>query len=288
MHEHLSSLIPATEENRRRFLVTKLAAGFAMAVCPITAETITTDTNGLDAGEMKIPTADGGEMPGYRAMPSKGKSFPVVLVVEEIFGVHEHIKDLCRRLAKSGYLAIAPELFARQGDVSKIENIQEIVSKVVSKVADSQVMSDLDSTVTWAEKTGKGDTKRLAITGFCWGGRVVWLYAAHSTKLKAGAAWYGQIIGQVNEFRPKTVLELAPELKAVVLGLYGGKDTGIPVDQVEKMREALKAAHKDSEIIIYPEAPHGFNADYRPSYREPDAKDAWAHMLAWFKQHGAA
>jgi carboxymethylenebutenolidase len=288
MEEHLSSLLPATEENRRRFLVAKLAAGFAMAVCPITAETITTDTNGLDAGELKIPTADGGEMPGYWAMPSKGKSFPVVLVVEEIFGVHEHIKDLCRRLAKSGYLAIAPELFARQGDVSKFENVQEIISKVVSKVPDSQVMSDLDATVAWVDKTGKGDTKRLAITGFCWGGRVVWLYAAHSTRLKAGAAWYGQIIGQVNEFRPKTVLELAPELKAPVLGLYGGKDNGIPVDQVEKMREALKAAHKDSEIIIYPDAPHGFNADYRPSYREAGATDAWTRMLAWFKQHGAA
>jgi carboxymethylenebutenolidase len=167
---------------------------------------------------VKIPTPDGGEMPGYRAMPSKGKSFPVVLVVEEIFGVHKHIKDLCRRLAKSGYLAIAPELFARQGDVSKIENIQEIVSKVVSKVADSQVMSDLDATVAWAEKTGKGDTKRLAINGFCWGGRVVWLYAAHSTKLKAGVAWYGQLICPVNELRLKTMLELAPEIKAAVLG----------------------------------------------------------------------
>jgi carboxymethylenebutenolidase len=288
MQDQIDSLMPQLfDENRRQFLVTKLAIGFAAAVCPITAETITTDTNGLSAGEVKIPTGDG-EMPGYRAMPDKGGPFPVVLVVEEIFGVHEHIKDLCRRLAKAGYYAVAPELFARQGDVSKLENPQEIITKVVGKVPDSQVMSDLDAATAWAQKSGKGDTSRLGITGFCWGGRVVWLYAAHSSKLKAGAAWYGQIKGQVNEQRPKTVLELAGEMKAPVLGLYGGKDQGIPVEQVEQMREALKAAHKPSEIVIYPDAPHGFNADYRPSYRESDAKDAWAKMLAWFKKYGVA
>jgi carboxymethylenebutenolidase len=269
-------------QNRREFLMTKLAAGFAAAVSPITAATITTDASSLAAGEVSIPLSDG-QMPGYRAMPDKGSRFPVILVVEEIFGVHEHIKDLCRRLAKAGYFAIAPELFARQGDVSKIENIQEILSKVVSKVPDSQVMSDLDSTVAWADKTGKADTARLGITGFCWGGRVVWLYAAHSSKLKAGAAWYGQIVGQVNELRPKTVLQLAASMKAPVLGLYGGKDTGIPPDQVEQMRTALKTANKPSEIILYPDAQHGFNADYRPSYSETDAKDASAKMLAWFK-----
>jgi carboxymethylenebutenolidase len=283
MEEQIMSLVPPLEdENRRRFLVTKLAVGFAMAVSPVTAATITTDTQGLTAGEVKI-----GEMPGYRAMPDKDGPFPVVLVVEEIFGVHEHIKDLCRRLAKQGYFAVAPELFARQGDVSKIENVQEIITNVVGKVPDEQVMSDLDATVAWAAKSGKADTARLAITGFCWGGRVVWLYAVHNPRLKAGAAWYGQIIGQVNELRPKTVLELAPQLRAPVLGLYGGKDTGIPPEQVEKMRAALKAAHNPSEITLYPDAPHGFNADYRPSYREADAKDAWAKMLAWFKTHGA-
>ena len=276
------------DESRRQFLVTKLAAGFALAVQPVTAETIHTDSTGLTAGDVNIPTTDGGEMPAYRAVPDHGSSFPVVLVVEEIFGVHEHIKDICRRFAKLGYLAIAPELFARQGDVSKIENIQEIITKVVGKVPDAQVMSDLDAATDWAQETAKGDTGRLGISGFCWGGRMVWLYSAHSSKLKAGAAWYGQIVGQVNEARPKTVLELAGSLKAPVLGLYGGKDTGIPADQVEQMRAALKTAGKPSELVVYPDAPHGFHADYRPSYREADAKDAWKRMLEWFKTHGVA
>ena len=269
------------------FAVSNLASGFARAVQPITAQTIATGSRGLIAAEVKIPTSDGGEMPGYRAMPETGKSFPVVLVVQEIFGVHEHIKDICRRFANEGYMAIAPELFARQGDVSKMEDIQQIISKVVSQVPDAQVMADLDSTVQWAERTGQGDTARLAITGFCWGGRMVWLYAAHSAKLKAGAAWYGPIIGQTNEHRRHTALELADSLKAPVLGLYGGKDTGIPLDHVEKMREALKAAGGRSEIVVYPDAPHGFHADYRPSYRASDAQDGWQRMLDWFKKFGA-
>lgn len=264
------------------------SSGFALAVHPITAETITTDTSGLVAGEIRIPASDGLSMPGYRALPEKGKSFPVVLVVQEIFGVHEHIRDLCRRLAKAGYLAIAPELYARQGNVSSMEDTQKIINKVVSKVPDSQVLSDLDAAADWAQKTSHGDLSRLAITGFCWGGRIVWLYAAHSARLKAGAAWYGQILGQVNEYRTRTALETAALLKAPVLGLYGGKDAGIPLDQVETMRKALKAVHDPSEIIVYPDAPHGFNADYRPSYREADAKDAWQRMLAWFRKYGAA
>jgi carboxymethylenebutenolidase len=287
MQDHVMSLVSPLDESRRQFLVTKLTAGFALAVLPITADTITTDATGLTAGEVHMPMADGIDIPGYRAMPEKGKSFPTVVVVQEIFGVHEHIKDICRRFAKLGYFAIAPELYARQGDVSKLANVQEIISKVVSRVPDSQVMSDLDSTVAWAQKNS-GDTARLGITGFCWGGRVVWLYAAHSSKLKAGAAWYGPIKGEVNENRPKTVLDLAGELKAPVLGLYGGKDQGIPVEQVEQMRTALKAANSPSEIVIYPDAPHGFNADYRPSYRETDAKEAWNRMLAWFKKYGVA
>ena len=187
MHEDLLSLLPAVAPTRRQFVVTSLAAGFALAVQPVSADTITTDAKGLEAGEVKVPTKDG-MMPAYRAMPEKGGPFPVVLVVEEIFGVHEHIKDLCRRFAKAGYLAVAPELFARQGDVSKISDINEIITKVVSKVPDSQVMSDLDATVAWAKKSGKGDTAKLGITGFCWGGRIVWLYAAHSKDLKAGVA----------------------------------------------------------------------------------------------------
>ena len=287
MQDHALSFTPPLEENRRQFLVTKLAAGFAAAVCPIAAEAIHTDSEGLTASEVKIAVRDG-EIPGYRAMPARGGPFPTVLVVQEIFGVHEHIRDLCRRLAKIGYFAVAPEMYARQGDVSQIQSIQDIISKVVSKVPDSQVLADLDDTVAWAGKSGHADTSRLAVTGFCWGGRVVWLYAAHSSKLKAGAAWYGQIKGETGEMRPKTALELAPEMKAPVLGLYGGKDQGIPADQVEQMRAALKAANKTAEIIVYPDAGHGFNADYRPSYNETAAKDAWARMLAWFRKYGVS
>jgi carboxymethylenebutenolidase len=269
------------------FLASRLPEGFARAVCPISAGAISTPTDGLIAGEVAIPTGDG-EIPGYRAMPDKGKTFPVVLVVQEIFGVHEHIKDVCRRLAKSGYLAIAPDLYVRQGDVSKLQDIQEIRDKVVSKVPDSQVMSDLDSTANWAEKTGKGDPSRLAITGFCWGGRAVWLYAAHTNRVKAGAAWYGQLLHPITGFRNKTALDVAGSLKFPVLGLYGGQDAGIPLEQVEAMRAALKGAGSPSEIIVYPDAQHGFNADYRPSYNEAAAKDAWRRMLDWFKKNGAA
>src|SRR5262244_1189161 len=234
------------EFTRREFVVTTLAAGFALAVQPVSAQTITTDSNGLVAGEVKVPVPDG-EIPAYRAMPDHGKSFPVVLVVQEIFGVHEHIKDLCRRLAKDGYFALAPELYARQGDVSKLTNISEIISTVVSKVPDAQVMSDLDAAVKYAAGTGKTDSKKLAITGFCWGGRIVWLYSAHNPNLKAGVAWYGRLVGQADELHPKHPLDIVADLKAPVLGLYGGADTGIPADTVEKMQKALKDAGKPSE-----------------------------------------
>ena len=284
MHDDLKSLLPRTDFTRRRFVMTTLAGGFALAVQPVSAETITTDSDGLEAGEVKVETSDG-QMPAYRAMPSRGGPFPVVLVVQEIFGVHEHIKDICRRLAKRGYLAIAPELYARQGDVSKISDFREIISKVVSKVPDEQVMSDLDAAVAWAEKS-KGDTKRLAITGFCWGGRIVWLYAAHSAKLKAGVAWYGRLTGDKDELHPKHPIELAMSLKCPVLGLYGGADQGIPLDSVEKMRAALKESKTKSEIVVYPDTPHAFFADYRPSYREQPAEDGWKRMLEWFGKHG--
>ncbi len=287
MHEDAVSLLPRTAFTRREFVMSTLATGFAVAVQPVSAQTITTDTNGLVAGETKIPVPDG-EMPGYRAMSDKGGPFPVVLVVEEIFGVHEHIKDICRRFAKLGYLAVAPELYARQGDVSKIADINEILTKVVSRVSDAQVMADLDAAVAWAQKSGKGNAAKLGITGFCWGGRIVWLYAAHNPKLKAGAAWYGRLVGQTNELQPKNPIDLVAELKAPVLGLYGGKDQGIPLDTVERMRQALKAAHNPSEIIVYPDAPHGFHADYRPSYRPEAAKDGWKRLQEWFKEHGVA
>src|SRR5947209_15989891 len=211
MNEDLLSLVPRPSFSRRDFVVTSLAAGFALAVQPVSAETITTDAKGLEAGEVKIPTKDG-EMPAYRAMPDKGGPFPVVLVVQEIFGVHEHIKDVCRRFAKLGYLAVAPELFARQGDVSKLTDIKDILSKVVSKVPDEQVMSDLDATVAWAKKSGQGDTAKLGITGFCWGGRIVWLYAAHSKELKAGVAWYGRLVGNATEIQPKHPIDVAKEI----------------------------------------------------------------------------
>jgi carboxymethylenebutenolidase len=282
----LKSLIPdVLPENRRDFLVNKLAIGFALAVRPIAAQTITTDTKGLTAGEVQIPMADGKMIPAYRARPSGGGRFATVLVVQEIFGVHEHIKDICRRLAKSGYMAVAPELFARQGDVSKMENIQEIIDTVVSKVPDSQVMSDLDSTAAWAVKNG-GSTTRLAITGFCWGGRIVWMYAAHNPKLDAGAAWYGRLEGDRNAMTPKNPLDYAGGLKAPIIGFYGGKDTGIPLESIERMRASLKVVDDYSQIIVYPEAQHGFNADYRPSYKKDDAQDAWQKMLAWFKKAG--
>jgi len=270
--------------DRRAFLVTKLTAGFALAVQPVAAATITTDTNGITAGEVKIPAADG-EIPGYRAMPAKGSNFPTVLVVQEIFGVHEHIKDVCRRMAKAGYMAVAPEMYARQGDVSGMEDIQKIISEVVSKVPDTQVMSDLDAAADWAGKNG-GNPSKLGITGFCWGGRIVWMYAAHSPKLKAGVAWYGRLITPPNDMAPTNPIDVADKLKAPVLGLYGGKDQGIPMESVEKMRAALKAAGSKSSITVYPEAPHGFHADYRASYREVDAKDAWQRMLIWFKKYG--
>jgi carboxymethylenebutenolidase len=282
----LKSLLPdVLLENRRDFLVSKLAVGFALAVRPISAQTITTDTKGLTAGEVQIPMADGKMVPAYRARPSGSSKFPTVLVVQEIFGVHEHIKDLCRRLAKSGCMAVATEMFARQGDVSKIENIQEIIDKVVAKVPDSQVMSDLDSTAAWAAKNG-GSADRLAITGFCWGGRIVWLYAAHNPKLIAGAAWYGRLEGETNAMTPKNPLDYAGILKAPVIGFYGGKDTGIPLESIERMRGALRVVDDYSQIIVYPEAQHGFNADYRTSYKKDDAQDAWQKMLAWFKRAG--
>jgi carboxymethylenebutenolidase len=282
----LDSLVGRTALTRREMMMTTLAVGFAAATLPVHAQTlITTSAEGLAAGEVKIPVPDG-EIPAYRAMPSSGGPFPVVLVVQEIFGVHEHIKDLCRRFAKEGYCAIAPELYARQGDVSKLTDYREIFAQVVSKVPDAQVMSDLDAAVAWAAKTGSGDPARVAVTGFCWGGRITWLYAAHNPTLKAGVAWYGRLTGQATELQPKYPLDLAAELKAPVLGLYGGKDQGIPLEDVEKMRAALAAAKQPSEIVVFPEAPHGFNADYRPSYREAEARDGWARCLAWFRSNG--
>jgi carboxymethylenebutenolidase len=282
----LDSLVGGTALTRRDVIAASLAVGFAAAAGPVAADTvITTASEGLAAGEVKIPVADG-EIPAYRAMPASGGPFAVVLVVQEIFGVHEHIKDVCRRFAKEGYLAIAPELYARQGDVSKMADYKQIFAAVVSKVPDAQVMSDLDAAVAWAAKTGSGDSQRVGVTGFCWGGRITWLYAAHSPRLKAGVAWYGRLVGEATGLQPKYPLDVASELKAPVIGLYGGQDQGIPLEDVEKMRAALAAARSPSKIEVFPAAPHGFHADYRPSYRPDEAKVAWQQCLAWFREHG--
>jgi carboxymethylenebutenolidase len=272
--------------SRREFVVVSLAAGFALSVMPVSAQTITTDSNGLVAGEVKIPVP-GGEIPAYRAMPAAGGPFPTIIVVHEIFGVHEHIKDICRRLAKAGYFAVAPALYAREGDVVGKTDMKEVMA-IVSKVPESQVATDLDATAAWAKSTGHADTSKLGITGFCWGGRQTWLYAAHNPNLKAGVAWYGPLQFPKSENTPFNPVDEVKQMKAPVLGLYGGADTIIAADQVDAMRAAIKAAGNSSEIIVYPDTPHGFNADYRPSYRPKAAKDAWARMLAWFKKNGVA
>ena len=236
------------------------------------------------AGEVKVPVKDG-EMVAYRAMPAGKTGAPVVLVVSEIFGVHEYIADVCRRLAKEGYMAIAPELFARYGDPRKLTNVQDILAGIVSKVPDAGVMSDLDACVAWAGKNG-GDASRLAITGFCWGGRITWLYSAHKPAVKAGVAWYGRIDGEVNDRTPKYPLDLAAQIKGAVLGLYGSADQGIPLDDVNAMKDAIAKAGGKSQIYVYEGAPHAFHADYRPTYRKEPAEDGWKRLQAWLKQNG--
>lgn len=281
----LDSLLPSSHLDRRGFIVTALGAGFALAVQPTAAQSpIKTGSEGLTAGEIKVSVADG-EMVAYRAMPAGQSGMPVVLVVSEIFGVHEYIADVCRRLAKEGYMAIAPELFARYGDPRKLSNIADILSAVIAKVPDAGVMADLDACVAWAGKNG-GDVDKLAIIGFCWGGRQAWLYAAHNPVLKAGVAWYGRLDGEVNDRTPKYPLDLAEHLKAPVLGLYGSADQGIPLEDVEAMRDALKKSGGKSEIHVFEGAPHAFHADYRPTFRKEPAEAGWKRMLAWLKANG--
>jgi carboxymethylenebutenolidase len=279
----MRSLIPDTRFSRRGFAKTSLGVGFALAAQPVTAQTvIKTDDHGLVAGEVKVRTHDG-DIPAYRAHPVGKAGWPVVLVIHEIFGVHEHIKDLCRRLAKDGYYAIAPDLYARFGDASKIADIPTLVGPggLVSKATDEQVKDDLDAAVRFAG-VEKADTQRLAVTGFCWGGRQAWLYTEQTPGVKAAAAWYGPL-----NTPGKSPMSLAAGAKGRVIGFYGGKDTGITAEHVAKMRAALTAAgDTDSRIIVYPDAGHGFNADYRPSYNALDAKEAWSDMIAWFHAHG--
>ena len=281
------SLLPPLTMNRRGFLTTSLASGFTLAAGPVMASTvITTDATGLTAGEVKIPVSDG-TIPAYRAAPAGATNAPTILVVQEIFGVHEHIKDVCRRFAKLGYMAIAPELYARQGDPSGYTDNAKLFAEIVNKVPDAQVMSDLDACVKWASTNG-GNPTRLGITGFCWGGRITWLYDAHNPNVKAGVAWYGRLVGDKDPLRPLHPVDIADKLHAPVLGLYGAADAGIPVTTVDTMKAALEkgpAAARASTFVVYPDTPHAFHADYRPSYREKEAKDGWNRTVEWFKKY---
>lgn len=281
----LLTMVPRTSFSRRGFVVTSLATGFALSVQPVSADTITTDTKGLVAGEVKVTTADG-EMPAYRAMPDTGGPFPTVLVIQEVFGVHEWVKDICRRLAKVGYFAIAAELYARQGDPSKYTDVQKLIADVVVNVPTDQVMSDLDATVVYAQSTGKADTKRLGVTGFCWGGFATWMYAAHQPALKAAVAWYGPD-RKITDLNPQNPIDVAADIRCPLLAFYGGKDPSIPKETADKRLTQCRQA-RPCDMKIYPDAAHGFHADYRPSYHADSAKDAWKLMLDWFKKYGVA
>lgn len=286
LEQELDSLTPSRDFSRRGFVQAAVGSGFAAAVLPVTAQTIKTDSQGLTVGEVTIPVGDF-KMPAYRAQPAGKTNLPVILVISEIFGVHEYIADVARRFAKLGYLAIAPELFVRQGDAQSYGEIAKLISEVIAKVPDAQVMGDLDATVAWARANG-GDTSKLGITGFCWGGRTTWMYTAHNPAVKAAVPWYGPV---ARSYFPgdKTALDLAPQIKAAVLALYGAADSGIPNDTVEKMMAALKAAgNTRSELVLYPDTPHAFHADYRPSYRKEQAEDGWKRAVTWFKTHGVA
>jgi carboxymethylenebutenolidase len=269
---------------RRGFVMTSLISGFTLATARVDAQAIHTDAAGLEAGEVQIPVS-GGHLPGYAARPAGAGPFPTVLVIEEIFGVHEYIKDTCRRLAKAGYQAVAPELYARLADLSKMTDTAQIFREVILRAPDSQMLSDLDAAAAWAASHG-GDASRLGVTGFCRGGRDTWLYAAHNPQLKAAVAWYGPVAGETSSIQPQTALDIAAELKCPLLGLYGGQDSGIPQPLVREAETKARAAGKTVDVVVYPDAPHGFHADYRPSYRKSDAEDGWNRMLAWFRRYG--
>lgn len=289
LRSDLDSLTPSRDFSRRSFVQTAVGSGFAAAVLPVSAQTVQTDATGLTAGQVQIPVG-GITIPAYRAAPAGKTGLPVILVLSEIFGVHEHIADVARRFAKLGYLAIAPELFVRQGDAKSYTEIAKLMSEVIGKVPDEQVLADLDATVAWARANG-GDTARLGVTGFCWGGRMTWLYTAHNPGVKAGVAWYGRLVGTASALTPRHPVDVAGQLAGPVLGLYGGADTGIPLDTVDKMKAALasgNAAAKRSEFVVYPDAPHAFHADYRPSFRKEAAEDGWKRAVAWFKANGVA
>ena len=279
---------------RRTALKAALGVGYAATALPIMAQTaIKTPSDGLKTGEIAFDV-NGFKVPAFYATPAGKTDLPVVLVIQEIFGVHEYIADTARRFARAGYLAIAPELFARQGDPTQYGEMAKLMSEVVSKVPDEQVMADLDGAVKWAGANG-GNLKKVGITGFCWGGRITWLYAQQSQHVQAGVAWYGRLAGTPSPITPKQPLDLAGNIKAPVLGLYGGQDGGIPLTTINQMKDALadaaakgNQAAKASEFVVYPDAPHAFHADYRSSYRKDAADDGFKKALAWFKTNGVA
>ena len=284
--DHLNSLQPPIAPLNRRILVkASLTIGFCAAVTPVLAQAVTTSADGLVAGEVKVPAGDA-DIPAYRAMPASGGPFPTVLVIHEIFGVHEYIKDVCRRWAKLGYYAIAPDLYARVGDASSETDMKKIMADIVSKIADAQVLNDLDASLAFAKASGSADVARAAVIGFCWGGRESWLYAAHNPALKAAIAWYGPLAGAPNALKPKNPPDIVDDLKVPVLGLYGGKDAGITAPQIAAMREKLAAAGGASKIIVYEDTGHAFHADYRPSYNKADAEASWKEATGWLKDHG--
>ena len=288
--EEFDSLTPSRDFSRRDFVRTSVGSGFAVAVLPVMAQTaVKTDSHGLIAGEVTIPVGDF-KLPAYRAAPAGKPHAPVVLIISEIFGVHEYIADVARRFAKAGYFAIAPEMFVRQGDAASYGEIAKLVAEVINKVPDAQAMSDLDAALDWAKGQG-ADTTKAAVTGFCWGGRITWLYSAHNPAVKAGVAWYGRLVGAASALQPVHPVDVVGKLHAPVLGLYGGQDAGIPLDTVDRMKAALaggSAAAKKSEFMVYADAPHAFHADYRPSFRKDAAHDGWKRCLAWFKANGVA
>ena len=279
--------IDSTGLDRRKLLASgAFAAGFAAACGPVSSSAVQTSGEGLREDGVSIKASDGFAMPAFVARPQAARNAPVICVVHEIFGVHEWIRDICRRLARQGYYAIAPDLFARHGDATRIADFKQLIGDIVSKAPDAQVLADIDAAFAWAGSHG-GDGGRRGITGFCWGGRVVWLYAAHSAALDAGVAFYGRLVSDKTALQPLSVIEQVAVLKAPVLGQYGGLDKGIPLADVERMRAALKQAGKSppDDITVYPQADHGFMADYRPSYDEAAAKAAWSATLDWFDRY---
>jgi len=286
----VDSLVPHVPFDRRTFIKAALGTGFAAAVMPVSAQTVHTDSDGLEVGEVAVKS-EGDWVPVYRAQPAGKTNLPVVLVIHEIFGVHEHIADVCRRFAKLGYLALAPNLYSRQGDASVYPTIQALNDQLVSKVSDQQVMDDIDATVAWAGAHG-GDLSRLGTTGFCWGGRIAWLYAERNPRLKAAVVWYGRVVGGKTAMTPQNPIDLVGQLQVPVLAMYGGQDPSISQASLDQMKAAIQAsaapAARTSEFVVYPDAPHAFFADYRPSYRPADAKDGWQRCLAWLRSHGVA